>query len=334
MSSVAAATGATSFIPASTRRRFLRRNTWTLAIYGVFLALLLVEKIVHSSLGAFDFENLVIYSLPLAFAAMGQATVVLIGGIDLSIGPMMALVNVVAATWLATASFQQSILYALVIIVGVAALGALTGLVITVSRVPDIIVTLATGFIWSGVALRVLPSPGGGVQSVDFSNLVNGELWGVIPEGALVLAVIILVVWLPFYRSKMGLSVYALGSNRTAAFLSGVNVARTRIAAYALGGAFVAMAGLALTAATSTGDPNSAANYTLNSVASVVLGGVSLAGGRGGLLGPVAAAFVLGLIGIILGFMQVDPNWALVIQGVIVVLVMLFAGVLTLRRQQ
>lgn len=334
MSSVAAIAGPTPFLPAATRRRFLRRNTWTLGIYGVLVLLLIVEKIVHPSLGVFDFVNLTIYSLPLALAAMGQASVVLIGGIDLSIGPMMALVNVVAATWLVTANLGQSILYALVIIAGVAVLGALTGLVITLSRVPDIIITLATSFIWAGAALRVMPSPAGGVQSMDFGNLVNGEVWGFMPEGLLVLAGIILIVWLPWYHSKMGLSVYALGSNRTAAFLSGVNVARTRIAAYALGGVFVALAGLALTAATSGGDPNSASNYTLNSVAAVVLGGVSLAGGRGGMLGPVAAAFVLSLIGIILGFLQVDPNWALVIQGIIVVLVVLFAGLLTLRRQQ
>ena len=128
MSSVAAATSPTPFIPAATRRRFLRRNTWTLGIYAVLIALLIVEKIVHPSLNAFDFQNLVIFSLPLALAAMGQASVVLIVGIDLSVGAMMALVNVVAATWLASADLGQAILYALVIMAGTAALGGLTGL--------------------------------------------------------------------------------------------------------------------------------------------------------------------------------------------------------------
>lgn len=332
MSSVAATPSATPFIPAATRRRFLRRNSWPLGIYGVLILLLIVEKLIHPSLSSFDIENLVILSMPLALAAMAQASVVLVGGIDLSIGAMMALVNVVAASWMVHGDFRQAVLYALVIIAGTMILGALTGLVITVSRVPDIIVTLATSFIWSGLALRVMSSPGGGVP-VDFGNLVNGELWGFFPEGLLLLVIIVAVVWLPWYRSRLGLSVYALGSDRTAAFLSGVSVARTRIAAYALGGVFVALAGLALTAATGGGDPNSASNYTLNSVAAVVLGGVSLAGGRGGMLGPIAAAFVLEIIGIILGFLKVDPNYATVIQGAIVVLVVLFAGLLALRRR-
>jgi ribose transport system permease protein len=291
-----------------------------------------VEKIVHPGLNSFDMQNLVIVSMPLALAAMAQAVVVLVGGIDLSIGTMMALVNVVAATAMVNSDFKRAAGQAVLIILGVVILEALTGLVITLTRVPDIIVTLATSFIWYGLALRVMTTPGGGIP-LDMGNLVNGVVWGFVPEGLAVLIGIVLIIWLPFYRSRVGLSVYALGSDRTAAFLSGVNVARTRIAAYALGGVFVALAGLALTASTSTGDPNSASSYTLNSVAAVVMGGVSLAGGRGGVLGPIAAAFVLSIIGIILGFLRVDPNWSQVIQGIIVVLVVLFASLLEVRRR-
>jgi ribose transport system permease protein len=332
VSSVAAAGIRAPRIPAATRRRFIRRNTWTLGIYGVLALLIAVEKIVHPGLNSFDIQNLAILAVPLAFAAMGQAAVVLVGGIDLSIGQMMAFVNVLAANAMVFSDFRKAIAQALLIILGISMLGALTGLFITISRVPDIIVTLATSFIWYGMALRVMSTPGGGVP-LNYGNLVNGELWGNVPEGLLVLLAIVGLIWLPLHRSRLGLSMYAVGSNRTAAFLSGVNVARTRIAAYALGGAFVAMAGLALTAATTGGDPNSADDYTLNSVAAVVMGGVSLAGGRGGMMGPIAAAFVLSIIGIILGFMRVDPNWSIVIQGVIVVLVVLFATVLEFRRR-
>lgn len=333
MSSVSTTPSATPFISPATRRRFVRRNLWALSIYGVLLALLLLEKLIHRDLNSFDFQTLVIETLPLALAAMAQASVVLVGGIDLSIGTMMALVNVVAARWMVHADFKQAAFDSVVIVAGTVLLGALTGFVITISRVPDIIVTLATSFVWYGLALYVLPTPGGGIP-LDFSNLVNGQFWNWFPEGVFVLACIVLVIWLPWFRSRLGLSVYALGSDRTAAFLSGVKVARTRIAAYALGGVFVALAGIALLAETSQGDPNSASSFTLNSVACVVLGGVSLMGGRGGLLGPIAAAFVLNLIGSILGFLRVDPNYATVIQGAIVVLVVLFAGVLALRRRR
>ncbi len=333
MSSISATPSATPFISIAVRRRFVRRNAWGLSIYAILIVLFVIEKLVHPGLNAFDIQTLVIETLPLALAAMAQASVVLVGGIDLSIGTMMALVNVVAARWMVNADAKQATFDSIVIILGTAALGALTGFVITISRVPDIIVTLATSFVWYGLALYVLPTPGGGIP-FDFANLVNGELWGWLPEGVFVLACIVLVVWLPWYRSRLGLSVYALGSDRMAAFLSGVNVARTRIAAYALGGLFVGMAGIALLAETSQGDPNSASSFTLNSVACVVLGGVSLAGGRGGLLGPIAAAFVLNIIRAILGFLRVDPNYATVIQGAIVVLVVLFAGVLALRRRK
>ena len=333
MSTVTAPPTASPFISDATRRRFVRRNSWAVSIYGILIVLFIIEKAIHPGLNSFDIQTLVIETMPLALAAMAQASVVLIGGVDLSIGTMMALVNVVAARWMVNADAKQATFDAIVIILGTVVLGALTGLVITVSRVPDIIVTLATSFVWYGLALYLLPTPGGGIP-FDFANLVNGELWGWLPEGIFVLLCIVLAVWLPWYRSRLGLSIYALGSDRTAAFLSGVNVARTRIAAYALGGFFVACAGIALLAETSQGDPNSASSFTLNSVACVVLGGVSLMGGRGGVLGPIAAAFVLNIIRSILGFLRVDPNYATVIQGAIVVLVVLFAGVLALRRRR
>jgi ribose transport system permease protein len=324
---------ATPFISGVARRRLVRRNFWGLSIYGVLIVLFIIEKSIHPGLNAFDIQTLVIETMPLALAAMAQASVVLIGGVDLSIGTMMALVNVVAARWMVNADAKQAVFDSVVIILGTVVIGALTGLIITVSRVPDIIVTLATSFVWYGLALYILPTPGGGIP-FDFSNLVNGQVWGWLPEGVLVLLCTVVLIWLPWRHSRLGLSVYALGSDRTAAFLSGVNIARTRIAAYALGGLFVGLAGIALLAETSQGDPNSASSFTLNSVACVVLGGVSLMGGRGGLMGPIAAAFVLNLITSILGFLRVDPSYAIVIQGTIVVLVVLFAGGLALRRRR
>lgn len=301
-------------------------------IYGVLVVLVIVEKIIHPGLDSFDVQTLVIETMPLALAAMAQAAVVLVGGIDLSIGTMMALVSVVAARWMVNADVKQAALEAVAIVAGTMVLGACTGAAITVTRVPDIIVTLATSFVWYGLALLILPTPGGGLPA-DFANLVNGQVWGGLPEGLIVLIAVVALIWLPWFRSKLGLSVYALGSDRTAAFLSGVSVARTRVAAYALDGLFAALAGLALLAETSQGDPNGASSFTLNSVAAVVLGGVSLVGGRGGMLGPIAAAFVLNIIRSILGFLKVDPNYATVIQGAIVVLVVLGAGLLALRRR-
>jgi ribose transport system permease protein len=282
--------------------------------------------------GEFDVQSLVIDAMPFAFAAMAQAVVIISGGIDLSIGSMMSLVNVLSAKyWLAdpltaeAVSFQRGIVIALVLIAGAALAGALTGLIIQVTRIADIIVTLAMLFVWAGAALAVLEIPGGGVppQITKLGVGFTGTPW--LPTGVVVIALVVLL-WVPFRWTKPGLSIYAIGSSRPASFLAGVSVAWTRIGAYALGSALAAMGGLALTATSGIGDALSGQYYTLNSVAAVVLGGVALVGGVGGLIGPIAAAFVLTLVKTILVLKGVDQNWAQVIQGTLIVLVVMVGG--------
>jgi ribose transport system permease protein len=200
--------------------------------------------------------------------------------------------------------------------------------------VPDIIVTLATSFIWAGLAIRIMGTPGAGGAPTEFNDLVNGAVFGGVPEGLFVLIAALIVIWLPFQRSRFGLAVYAMGSNRTATYLSGISIGRTRIIAYAVGGIFTGLAGLMLSALQSgTGDPLSGNPYTLNSVAAIVLGGVSLGGGRGSLLGPLAGALVLQVINGILAAMGTDYSWTPVIQGSIVIVIVMAAGFVAIRRR-
>jgi ribose transport system permease protein len=239
----------------------------------------------------------------------------------------MSLVNVVAARWMVHMSFREALVYSLVLVLGGAAAGTLTGLIIVVTRVADIIVTLAMLFVWAGAALAVLTIPGGGVP-LRFGSLVTVDTIGTkwFPSALLVLVVAVAILWVPLRRARAGLALYAVGSNRNAAYLAGVNVSAARVGAYALTGTFAALGGLALTAASGLGDPHAGDIYTLNSVAAVVLGGVSLLGGVGGLVGPIAAAFVLTLVKTILIIKGVDQNWAQVIQGALVVGVMMIGG--------
>ena len=334
MSTVAAA-------PARRRihwRRLARRHAWTLGIYILLVGLILYWRTIPAQWGTFDVQSLAIDALPFAFAAMAQAVVIISGGIDLSIGSMMGLVNVLSAKYMFDAttglavSFREAIVIALVLIAGAALAGALTGLVITVTKVADIIVTLAMLFVWGGAALAVMQIPGGGTP-LEFTKLAIGyTLTPWLPTGIVILAVVVAVVWLPIRWRKPGLALYAIGSSRNASFLAGISVAWTRVGAYALGGAFAAMGGLALTAASGIGDPLSGQYYTLNSVAAVVLGGVALVGGVGGLIGPIAAAFVLTLVKSIMILKGVDQNWAQVIQGTLIVLVVMIGG-LALRQR-
>jgi ribose transport system permease protein len=137
-------------------------------------------------------------------------------------------------------------------------------------------------------------------------------------------------VWIPLRRSRLGLSIYAVGSNSLAAFRSGVAVDRTKIVAYAIAGLFASMGGLALTMSTGIGAPIPGP-YLLASVAAVVLGGVTLGGGRGGIVGPILAVFVLRLVRTILTFLAVDPNITTIIEGTIMVFVVMLGAYVAMR---
>ena len=307
------------------------------ALFGMpllFLVFLMATVAIHPKFNSFDAQSVAMAALPLACAAAAQAIVVISGGIDLSIGSVMAVANVLAARTMNEASFGQSLWLALAILAAGAAIGAINGFLVIVSRVPDVIVTLTTGFIWGGVALLILEKPGGGAPP-EFANLGTGTLVTEWLSNSLVLLVVaVTLVWIPVRMSKTGLRIYATGSDKIAAFRSGVNVEVARLAAYVFGGLFSAIGGLGLTMTTGIGSPHAGVLYTLSGLAAVVIGGVSLTGGRGGVVGPVIAAFVLTLIPADLIFLNIDPNFGQVIQGTLIVLVVMAGGLATIVRNR
>jgi ribose transport system permease protein len=317
--------------PADALAAWARRNTWTLALLGLLAALLVFTKIIAPNYGVAGIQGLGISILPLGFAAVGQAIVVISGGIDLSIGSMMALTSVITATLMQGQSDAAGVAIVIGVLILGLTLGAVNGATVVVTRVPDIVVTLAMSFVWAGFALLVRSAPGG--QALPWlAELVTGPFlnpW--IPKAAVVLVVIVAIVWIPVARSRLGLSIYAIGSNGLAAFRSGVSVGRTKVVAYMLTGLLAAVGGLALTASTTIGTPVPGP-YTLESVAAIVLGGVSLAGGRGGVFGPLVAVIVLQLIQNDMTFLELDPNLALVAQGAILIAVLVLGSTIQLRR--
>ena len=312
---------------------WVRRNGWTLGLIAFFVLLLVFTRWIQPSYGVTGVQGLAISVLPLALAAVAQAVVVISGGIDLSTGSMMALTSVVSATLMMGQSPEFGVAVVLGVLLLGLVLGAVNGGVVVLTRVPDIVVTLAMSFVWAGAALLVLKTPGGGAAQW-LRDLVLGSIgneW--IPKAAVVLIVIVAVIWIPIRRSRLGLSLYAVGSNQLAAFRSGVSIGRTKLVAYSLGGLFSALAGLSLTASTGIGTPVPGP-YTLLSVAAVVLGGVSLAGGRGGVVGPVVAVMVLSLIRTDMTFLGMNTNLATVAQGVILIGVVMFGTLIQIRRER
>jgi len=311
-----------------------RDNNWTVGLL-VFLGVLLVfTKIINPFYGVTGVQGLANSVLPLALAAVAQAVVVIAGGIDLSIASIMALTSCITAKLMQ----DQSPEFGVAVVVGVLLLGlllgAINGALVVITRVPDIIVTLGTSFVWAGFALLVLQAPGGRTAQW-LKDLVIGPLgseW--IPKAAVALAIVVAVIWIPVSRSRLGLSIYAMGSNQLAAFRSGVSVGRTKVLAYVLTGLFATLGGLALAASTGVGTPVPDATYVLLSIAATVLGGVSLAGGVGGVFGPVVAVIVLQLIRTDMTFLRVDPNLGLVAQGVILIAVLVFGSWIQIRRSR
>jgi ribose transport system permease protein len=310
---------------------WVRRNTWTAGLIGLMVVFFVITRLIKSTYGATEIQGLAISVLPIALAAVAQAIVVIAGGIDLSVGSMMALTSVISAVLMK----GQSDLFAVGVVIGVMALGvllgAINGALIVGTRVPDIVVTLAMSFVWAGFALLILHTPGGGAAPWLMESIRGPLVSEWLPRSLVVLAVVVGAVWIPLRRSTLGLSLYAIGSNRLAAFRTGVPVSRMRILSYALTGFFSALGGLALTASTGIGGPVPG-SYTLESVAAIVLGGVSLAGGRGGVVGPIIAVVVLYLIRTDLTFLDVNANLSTAIQGAILIGVVMFGSFVAIRR--
>lgn len=311
----------------------VRRNGWTLGLLGILALLLMTTKIIQPSYGPAGIQGLAISVLPLALAAVAQTFAVLGRGVDLSVGSMMALTSVVSAALMEDRTEGFAILVVIGVLLLGLVIGAVNGALVVYTRVPDIVVTLAMLFVWAGAALLVLNTPGGG-SARWLGDAIRGPLmvaW--LPKAAVVLIVMVGLIWLPIRQSRLGLSLYAVGSDPLAAFRSGVSVTGTKIFSYMLAGLFSAIAGLSLTATTGIGTPVPGP-YTLMSVAAVVLGGVSLAGGRGGVFGPVVAVVILSLIRTDMTFLNLNTNLATVAQGLILVGVVMVGSLIQMRREK
>ncbi|MEQ8658287.1 MAG: ABC transporter permease [Hyphomicrobiales bacterium] len=308
---------------------FAQKHAWTIGLFALLLVLLGITKIIQPTFGLTGLESLARAALPFAFATAAMAVVVIAGGIDLSVASIMAVCAVTAAVLMQSMGAVPAVAITLLIGLG---MGMINGALIVVTRVPDIVVTLAMLFVWEGTALLVLNAPGGTVHDW-LEDSIAGTLLFWVPKALIVMTIAIALVWIPLKRSKLGLSIYAVGSDELAAFRSGVPVGWTKVAAYGVCGLFCAMGGLSLIMLTGIGEPVPGP-YLLASVAAVVLGGVVLGGGIGGLLGPIIAVFILRIIRTILTLAAVDPNVTTIVEGTIMVAVVMFGAFLVMRRNK
>jgi ribose transport system permease protein len=312
----------------------IREQYWTLSILGLVIVLTFWRGNQLPVFGSYEIKTILLGIIPIALLVMGQSIIIIGGGINLAIGAEAILINCITAKYSEGSDFITSLKWAVLGMIIATVVGAVTGWIISKSGIADIVVTLATSFILIGLALFIQPGPGGGIN-IDFAQYFSGSSNTFIAP-LLVLFLPILFIWLPLQRSRLGISFYAIGSSKDAAFLSGVNVAGTRIALYSVGGVFAGLCGVSLTAITQAASPFAVISNTatLNSVAAAVLGGVALSGGVGGLFGPALASLVLYYIPTIMLGYGIDPAYSQIIQGALTVLVVLIGGLLRARNKR
>ncbi len=310
--------------------KLFRDRIWLVTL-GALIALFVVNWILQPNLvspGSLK-SNLTLF-LPVVLVAIGQTYVVLGGDIDLSVGSIVALVNVVTVTAIAALGGGPLGVIggiAVGLLVGIAC-GLVNGVLIALLRFQAIVTTFATAIIFGGLALFVLPTAGLPVPS-EYWRTYGGSLLGV-PFVywifALALIITIVIVRRPFFKHLS-----AVGGQRAAAFQTGLKVGQIRIQAYVLCGLFAAFASLCLTGETASGDPLMGRMLALSSISAVVLGGTALAGGSGSAFGSILGALVLGMIGQVIFFAGLPFDYQTLIQGLITLLA-LAGGILVARR--
>ncbi|CAN7442783.1 ABC transporter permease [Rhizobium sp. LjRoot30] len=293
-------------------------------VFVLYVLLYAIYAILQpSALSSSTFTNLVNNSVPLAIAAAGETLVVLSRGFDLSVAGVISLTNVLMAVYPQEGPFGAVVSLAICLAVG-GIVGAVNGWLVAILRLQAIAATLATMIVCQGLALVILDAPGGMVADWVSYELTD-RLFGVLPiSGLFVLAVVF--AWLVFKRTNLGLGLYAVGADEQAASLSGISVIKVRFAAFVGAGMIYGLAGFMLSAQTATGNPNSGTPFLMLAFAAVALGGTSLSGGRGGLIGSILGAATLMLLQKVLFSGGVSSFYTGIFQGVVLVLAIVFGS--------
>jgi ribose transport system permease protein len=291
-------------------------------VAGAYLALLLL--LIVSAIASSDFltsgnlTNVLRQGAPLAVVALGQTVVILVGGIDVSVGAVMSLATVVAAR-IMNGEPGMVAPTVLVVLVLAAAVGTINGFLIGYFRQDAFVTTLAMMLIIAGAVLVYTQGAPADDLTQGFRRVSEGDTAG-LPNGVFVVAVVFLVVWFLLKRTVWGRRVYAVGANPRVALLTGQPVARTVMLSYMLCSMLAGAAGLLLVARLGSGDVNAGDGWELDAIAAVLIGGTVFGGGRGGVAGTIAGVLVLTVLFNLVGLLAL-PDWVqLIVRGVVIVL--------------
>jgi ribose transport system permease protein len=307
--------------------RPVRTNLVTLLFrrYSFAFALLLVVALFILNLikqDHFDAVSLIPAFAPLAVAALASTPSIISGGggLDISIGPNIVFCNLLFVAWLVPSGANPVVSVVVVLIFG-ALVGAVNGALSVWLRLAPVVVTLSMFFVLLGVNVKLAGAPVI-LPTTSWIKTMNSPL-------AILYILVPLALWWWISKSAYGRSLFAVGGNDATAFSAGVNIGAVRILAYALGGLMAAIGGLALTSLVSSADSSGSAAYTLPAITAVALGGTSLLGGRGGLIGSALGAAVIFLLQGFLVAMQVPQTWLKVSYGLLLIFAVIVGSLIS-----
>jgi ribose transport system permease protein len=295
-----------------TSRQFLRAALPAISLALVILGIAWLNQRAISYFGLNLMLNL---GIPVALATIAQMFVITVNDLDLSIGTFVSFVGCAAATWLRDAP----LLGVVVLLLGVGVY-TLIGAVIYLRNVPSIVVTLGMLFVWQGLAILLLPKPGG--KAPDWLHGLMNFHTPYVPFPIIAAVVIAVLVHIGLMRTSYGAILRGSGGNPNAIARAGWSLLKTKIIMYSFAGIFGVLSGLALIGLTTSADANIGKGYTLLSIAGVILGGGEFVGGRVSPIGAVIGALTLTLAGSLLNFMRISPDWQVGAQGAILILVL------------
>jgi ribose transport system permease protein len=298
----------------------------------VFLVVVAVNAYIQPEFFSYDvFKSNLASFTPLILASMAQGVVVLVGGIDLSIGTAITLSTVIMAATMGDS--PGSILTGVVLaVVAVLLVAALNGITVGYLKLPSIISTFATSAICYGLALLIMPQPGGYVPYV-FYETYQYTIAGLLPVSLLVI-IAGLLIWVFFKKRRIYRYIYAVGGDEQAAFANGVNTTKVKLMTFLISGIFIILTSLVVVSQTSTGDANIGQAFALNSIAAVVIGGISLRGGKGHLFGAVLGALILGFISNIIFFANISSFYQDLIKGLIIIFALTLSILPSIRKKE
>lgn len=270
-------------------------------------------------------------AITLLFAAIGETFVLLIGGIDLSIAGVISIVSSFAAVYMneGIASILLVSVISLAIGLGV---GILNGYIIQKLKVQPFIVTFCTWYICGGIAYLILPKDGG-EPAQGFIDALTYRIGGNVSV-ALIIIIVCLLLWSWFRKTRLGISLYAVGNNAHAASLNGINVMKVNLFAYAASGLFAAMCGLYRVAVTATGSPTAGESFFNQAIGAAVIGGTLLTGGIGGQYGTIVGVLVYKMINDLLVFAGASSYWSTLLQGALLIIAVLFSTITEIIRER